>query len=220
MTALWLAALAAQGCSSKGWVWSKPKDPLANVETPAKRIEKMRLLAKQAPKMSPEDQDRETARLVVELQQEALDPAMRAEIVRTLGAFRNDTSTAALTAAIADEHPKVKIAACEAWGKRGGAEAATNLAEVLSEHTQPNNKEDIDVRLAATRALGEVGDQSATTGLALALEDPNPAMQYRAVESLQKVTGKKGSNVEAWRQAVKSPQPSRMTVRDQLRRFF
>ncbi len=219
LMALLLAIAAAPGCTSKGWIWSKPKDPLANVETPEKRMVKMRELAKKGAKLPPDEQERECARLVVELQQE-LDPAIRAQIVRTLGVFRTEIATAALTAALADADPRVKIAACEAWGKRGGPDAATNLAEVLSEHTRPNVKEDADVRLAATRALGEVKDNSAMTGLALALEDPNPAMQFRAVESLQKVTGKSSTNVEAWRQAVKSPEPSRMTVRDQLRRFF
>lgn len=216
---LLLAACAAPGCASKGWTWSKKKDPLANVETPAKRVEKMKALAQRAPKMPADEQERESARLVGELKQE-LDPAIRAHIIRTLAMFPTEGATAALSAALADPDPRVKIAACEAWGKRGGPEAAASLAEMLSDHTRPNVKEDCDVRLAATRALGDVGDQNAMAGLALALEDPNPAMQYRAVESLQKVTGKKSSNVEAWRQAVKSPAPTRTTMRDRLRRLF
>jgi HEAT repeat protein len=63
---------------------------------------------------------------------------------------------------------------------------------------------DGDVRLAAAQALGETKNPAAVAALGEALADTNPAMQYRAVLSLQQATGKNfGDSVERWQQYVK-----------------
>jgi HEAT repeat protein len=77
------------------------------------------------------------------------------------------------------------------------------LAEVL------RRDPDIDVRLAAARSLGEIGDPAAVTALGAALDDTDPAMQVRAVASLREVTGKDfGADVNRWRQYVQGESPS------------
>ncbi len=96
----------------------------------------------------------------------------------------------------ADTH--VRVAACEAWGKRGDAEAVKLLAEALRSDV------DADVRLAAAKALGETKNPEAVAALGEALSDADPAMQYRAVLSLERVTGKDlGNDVSRWQQYVK-----------------
>ena len=66
----------------------------------------------------------------------------------------------------------------------------------------------MDVRMAATKALGKMKSPEAIQGLAVALEDRDPAMQYVAVESMKTVTGKDyGPNVEAWRQVATGGTP-------------
>ena len=66
-----------------------------------------------------------------------------------------------------------------------------------------------DVRLAAAKALGETKSPEAVPALGEALTDTDPAMQYRAVLSLQKVTGKDlGNDVGRWQQYVKGQQPT------------
>jgi HEAT repeat protein len=45
------------------------------------------------------------------------------------------------------------------------------------------------VRIAAVRALGATGEQSALVPLAEAIVDPDPAMQVKAHESLTAVSG-------------------------------
>jgi HEAT repeat protein len=73
------------------------------------------------------------------------------------------------------------------------------LSEILASDT------DDDVRLAATRALGAFNDPAAIRGLAVALDDTNTAIQYRAMESLKRSTGRNlGNDIVAWRTFVES----------------
>ena len=61
----------------------------------------------------------------------------------------------------------------------------------------------IDVRLAATRALGNFPVSQAASAIGLALNDPDPALQLRAAESLQAVTGEPfGRDIPAWQEYV------------------
>jgi HEAT repeat protein len=63
---------------------------------------------------------------------------------------------------------------------------------------------DIDVRLAAADALGEIRDPASVAALGAALEDRDPSMQHQAVRSLRKVAPTDlGNDVERWRQYVK-----------------
>jgi len=62
-----------------------------------------------------------------------------------------------------------------------------------------------DVRMAAARALGQSHEQVAVMALGNALDDKDPAMQYRAVISLRQITGQDlGNDVNKWREYVKS----------------
>ena len=57
----------------------------------------------------------------------------------------------------------------------------------------------------AVKALGETADKAALAPLADALVDPNPAIQFRAQESLRAVSGRDyGNNVQAWREYAKT----------------
>jgi len=103
---------------------------------------------------------------------------------------------------LSDPDAEVREAACEAWGKQPGAETVAVLGGVLTGDI------DLDVRLAAARALGRSKDPAAVTVLGEALEDRDPAMQYRAMLSLRKVTGKDfGVDVNRWQQYVRGETP-------------
>jgi HEAT repeat protein len=183
--------------------WKKKPDPLvANVITSKMRIEKMREVAKKASTLSPTDQEKETFELSQVLRKGEDDPLVRAEILRTLAVFQTATATAALNAGSADSDQHVRIACCQAWGKRGGPDAVRKLSEIMSSDT------DIDVRLAAARELGKLGDPAAVQALGTGLDSKDPAMQHRAVESLRQVTKKDfGNNVNTWRDFVRGGQP-------------
>jgi HEAT repeat protein len=165
----------------------------------------------------PDEQERISGELAAAFPVEA-DPLIRLEIVRALDGYPTAAAASTLDAALGDSDGDVRIAACKVWGERGGPEAVAKLQGVLASDL------DQDVRLAAARALGETGDPAAVSALGDALADADPAMQYRAVQSLRSVTGEDfGNDVNRWRQYVRgeSPAPENPTpIVQRFRRLF
>ncbi|MFO0906662.1 MAG: HEAT repeat domain-containing protein [Pirellulales bacterium] len=121
--------------------------------------------------------------------------------VKAQAAFPTEVALESLRFALSHPQSDVRIAACKGWGKRGGPDAPELLANVLGSDT------DQDVRLAAAKELEHFRSPVAIQALGLALEDGNPALQYRCVTSLKEVTGKDyGEDVRAWREYVASGQ--------------
>jgi len=223
-----LCVLLLSGCSgfggtSAGWMsppWSrKPEKPERRVaiKAPYERMADLAELAKNAPSMSPQQQQ-ETARSVAAEFRGEGDPLLRAQMVRVLEKLKTPEAAGVLREAMEDSSIDVRIAACQAWGARGGSEAGELLGERVGSDTN------VDVRLAAARALGETKEQTAVPKLAVALEDTDPALQYRAVLSLQKITGKRLDNdVNQWRQFVKgeTPTPPKpVSLAERMRQMF
>ena len=197
--------------------WWK-KEPEAeqgpSIATPQDRINKLHQMAKMAPQRGPAQLEGESQDLTTVLRKED-DPLIRAEILRALAAYPTASAAKMLTAGLKDTDQGVRIACCEAWAKRKGHEATRLLSETLTSDT------DIDVRLAAARALGDTGDPAATASLAQALENPDPAMQYRAVQSLKKVTGKNyGDSVAVWRDYLKGNSPPEPSLATRIKSWF
>lgn len=222
-----LLAVPAAGCAGLGqrkwpkplaWLGGKQDELGPNIQTPAERIEALRQLAAQAPQMPPAEQDVACSELARGLLAEE-DTLVRAQMLHTVAAFPTPLAGALLKAGLSDTDRDVRVACCEAWGKRGTLEAAQLLGQVISTDTE------IDVRLAAARALEQIEDPqtgpAAVAALATALEDPDPAMKHRAVLSLEQVTGRDfGNDVNAWRQFVQGEDPPPPTFADRLRRWF
>lgn len=204
-----LALLSVLGCSETVtigkvtlWPLGGPiTDTVDGVTPPAERIRGLRQIAESGASTPADQQQRISAELAAEYQKET-DPLIRLEIVETLSHFQTESAAAVLKTAVGDADRDVRVAACLAWGKRGGPESTSVLADVLSRDS------DIDVRLAAAKALGDTRDTAAVAALGNALEDPDPALQVRAVTSLREVTGKDfGGDVDRWRQYVKGETP-------------
>jgi HEAT repeat protein len=211
---LWLcglAAVTAAGCADldilPSWVpFQGPvSDQLPGVVTPAERITELRKLSEASVSATAEEKQRISQQLVESIRIEK-DPLIRVEIIRALGRYPGPAADAILKAALSDADTHVRVAACEAWGKRGDDQAVKLLSEALRSDV------DADVRLAAAKALGETKTPEAVAALGEALNDADPAMQYRAVLSLEQVTGKDlGTDVNRWRQYLKGehePTPS------------
>ena len=127
---------------------------------------------------------------------------LRAAIAGTLAAFPQPVASQALHRALHDSEPTVRMAACQAWGERGDQEAMQALARTIGSDT------DLDVRIAAARELAAFADPVAIGALGLALNDADPALQRRAMDSLQEASGQDyGYNVEAWRTFIAGGQP-------------
>ncbi len=201
--------LLATGCSGFGGAatWGPfagggTSDP-SGITAPAERMEQLRKLAQRASSSGAEKKAGISQQLAAAIQTED-DPLIRAEIIRALGEYPGAASDSVLRSALNDSDAEARIAACEAWGKRGNAEAISLLSGTLRSDV------DVDVRLAAARALGDTDDPAAVAALGEVLTDRDPAMQYRAVISLRQITGKNlGNDVNRWRQYVQSTGPSR-----------
>lgn len=180
---------------------AKEDAEIAGVRNSALEIERLEDLAKDAKKKDAEEQEAVSQQLAQQLAAEA-DPIIRAQLIRTLAAYPTPTAGLMLKQGLHDTNKDVRVICCEKLGERDDPEKARILAEVISSDT------DIDVRLAAARGLGETEDSRALDGLAVALDDPDPAMRHRAVASLKNVTGRDyGGDVSAWRQYVQGNEP-------------
>jgi HEAT repeat protein len=202
-----LAAVTAAGCADldflPSWVpfQGPASDTLSGVVAPRERIEGLRKLSDAAGSATPDQRKRVSEQLAATIQTER-DPLMRLEIIRTLGKYPGAAADEILKKALRDPDVQVRVTACEAWGRRGDAQAVKLLAEALQSDV------DADVRLAAAKALGETKNPAATASLGEALNDADPAMQYQAVLSLKKATGKDlGNDVERWQRYVKGEPP-------------
>ena len=123
---------------------------------------------------------------------------MRLHAVQLLGHLNNPTAIQALRQASTHPDSEVRIASIRGWASLPANVAILPLQEIVGSDTN------VDVRLAATKALGGFQDPSATNALSLALTDNNPAIQLRATEALDKITGQQiGPNVAAWQTFLK-----------------
>ena len=165
--------------------------------------ERMRDLADQAKaakagsSMQQTEFTRDLARKVVEEH----DPRVRCAIVKAASGFDTPAALSICRGALEDPDERVRVVACSAWRERGGPEAVDLLA------ARYTTDQEIDVRLRALRELGQLGDRGAIPVLARALEDPDPAVQYRAVAALRKISGRDlGDDVNAWRAWAADPE--------------
>jgi len=211
------------GCANSGqghgsfhlWGFASSEKPVPGVKTPEQRIAELRAIAKQGPGKNPDEQQRISAELARQIQQEP-DPALRKQILKTISIYPTPMASAVLTAGLSDNDFDVRVVCCAAWGSRGGPEAVQQLTRILSSDTNT------DVRLAAAKALGQTHSTGAIVPLADALVDGDPAMQHRLIESLKMVSGQdfKG-DVNAWREFAKAnPNGRPLTVAERIKRFF
>lgn len=182
------------------------------------KLADVKALTAQAPSMEPAERDRWSNHLAGMAINDP-SPLLRARIVEALPAFPSPAADAAMQAALEDPDIDVRCAACEAWGRRGGADSVRLLSERLS------NEEQVDVRLAAIRALGRLQQQPAEAAQALgvALDDKDPAIQFSATQALREVSGRDyGTDLVAWREFVRGGDPAEptLTLADQIRGWF
>lgn len=138
---------------------------------------------------------------------------LRCEAIGVLGKVGTPSVSPVLHTALTDSDEDVRIAACHAWGNIGGEEALATLVQVAEQEG------DVDVKLAAVEELGKFKDPTAVATLGKALDDSDPAVQFRAVQSLRTATGKEfGESIPGWRdylqgRATNPPPPPSMAQR-------
>jgi hypothetical protein len=224
LAVFWVASIVVAGCATPdapnllalGRKQDRT-DTVPGIVPPAERIAVLRKLGQKAAWAKGAERERTSADLATAFREEG-DPIIRAEIVRAIGAYGTASSQSVVRAALEDSDRDVRVAACDAIGKQHTPEAVTLLSAALGRDV------DVDVRLAAARALGRTGQPTAVSALAEALEDRDPAMQFRAVESLELCTGEDfGRDVNRWRQYVHGqtpPPPEPVSIAQRIRGLF
>jgi len=214
-----LASMMLTGCAS--WnPWTRREKAARDQEkygfTADTRIKKLAERSKAAKSESAQKQMEFTQDLV-RMMLEEHDPRVRSRILEAAAEFDTAAATAICTGAMQDPNEMVRIRACDVWAKRGGADAVQLLATRFQTDT------DLDVRLRALKMLGELKDKQAIPVLARALEDGDPAVQYRAVASLKQVSGRDlGNNVNDWREWAADPDAHKAewSIAEGFRRLF
>ena len=214
-----LASLMLTGCAS--WSpWNRREKGVRDQEkygfTADTRIKKLAERSKTVKSESTQNQLEFTQDLV-RMMLEEHDPRVRSKILETAAEYDTAAATAICTGAMQDPNEMVRIRACDVWAKRGGAEAVQLLASRFQTDA------DLDVRLRALKMLGELKDKQAIPVLARALEDGDPAVQYRAVASLKQVSGRDlGNDVNAWREWAADPDAHKAewSIAEGFRRLF
>lgn len=219
---LLLATAALAGCTSMDLAVARIKgeattDVVPGVESPAERLAALETIREKAGWADSAEKEQIAAQLVAAYD-EGSDPMIRAAIVRAATGYQMAGAADMMHRALGDPDASVRAAACEALGRRGDAEAVRLLSGALASDV------DSDVRLAAVAALGQTGDRGAISALGEALEDADPAMQYRAVQALQRITGENlGNDANQWRMYVRGeipPSDPPVSIVERFRRMF
>lgn len=199
---VWLVLPLLAGCS--GWLpWTANDKAAKNAQlygpTANQRIKSLQSEGKAA-RAEGEARQVEFTRGLASTLLEEHDARVRCEIVGIAGQFDTASAVAICKGALQDPDERVRLKACEVWKDRGGPEAVQVLA------IRYRTDREHDVRLRALRMLGELRDEAAVPVLAEALEDSDPAVQYRAVASLKLVSGRDlGNDVNVWREWAANP---------------
>ena len=197
-----LASVCVTGCA--GWAPWKDKEQMRRNEekygpTADQRIKTLKQQVKAAKGGSSESQLVFTQELIQQMLEEH-DPRVRCAILQSAVDFDTPGALAICRGGLDDPNERVRTEACRGWRKRGGEEAV----KLLSARYQSDPE--LDVRLESLRMLGDLQEKTSIPLLAKALEDHDPAVQYRAVMALKKVSGKDlGDDVNKWREWAADP---------------
>ena len=129
----------------------------------------------------------------------AKDPVllMRVEAARLLGELPVPAAGDALEVAVRDREVSVRNTAIRSLGRRTDDSSAQLLASLS------RTDDNLDVRIAATRELGNFRGDISLAALGEALSHPNPAMQLTAAEALKRSTGiDLGKDIQEWQRFV------------------
>ena len=184
--------------------------------TADQRIKELAEKSKAVQAAEPAEQERFSQEIATAMVSEH-DARVRCVMLDAVVPLDTAMATAICKGAMQDPDPRVRMAACAAWGTRGGSEAV----ELLAARYQTDSE--LDVRLRALRCLGDLGDKAAVPVLAKALEDSDPAVQYRAVGALKKVSGRDlGDDVNKWREWAADPEGSsaEWSIAETFRKLF
>lgn len=176
------------------------------------RLKELDLLATRLPTMDLNQQQNWAVQLEQIMKTDS-SAEMRARVAKTIATLPSEAAVRALNIASADESEKVRLAACDAWKRRGDAAARDMLLSLVARADETTS-----VRQAAIAGLTVFDDAEVRGQMAQLLDDPSPAVQYQVAQSLQEMTGRDyGGDFDSWKQFlagndVPPPAPKSMTA--------
>ena len=192
------------GCAQTRWNWRETfaLGPANTDEVPlssdsvAGRIARLDSLRERASSMSAAEATRHAQTLADELAAEPPAP-VKVGIVRCLADLPTPRAIDSLAVALRDSDTDVRTEACRALAQIDSPRSMELLSETVAQ------EHDVDVRLAAVRGLGKYRDPRAIQALGNALDDRDPAVQYVAMQSLERSTGQDlGQDVRRWKEVT------------------
>ena len=205
---LWaMACLTSLGCAEgplwrtghlAPWVrqqWERESEIVPTVESRGRELETMIDRAVEANDRAALEQIGTSLAQIV-----AQDPVllMRVEATRLYGRLPVEIAASGLQKAGESGEAEIRLAAIAAWQQISDERGVAILQGLALGDTN------VDVRIAAVRAMSEIPSEQSKKALALALDDPSPAVQLRATEGLTELTGESfGGDVQAWRDFFK-----------------
>lgn len=178
------------------WVRAKWAAEEQIAETVHSKKAKLRNLAKRASRLSAAEKERAVNDLATFIRNEKIIQ-LRVDAAYALGQINNQAAEEALVESLKDAEAEVRIAAVNALTLRKTETAGKELIRVVGSDT------DKDVRSAAIRGLANYPSEATVQALARVLDEPEPALQYVAMKSLDDVTGADiGINVTRWKERL------------------
>lgn len=181
------------------------------------QVEELRQLRGRADELATLEQQEWSNRLA-RLIQNSENTVLRQEALATLATLPTPEAQQVIRGALQDSDRAVRILACQLVAAGQYSESVTDLIRVMNEDA------DFDVRMAAIRELRHFQDPRVVEALSVALDDRNPAMQRRAIETLREITGRDyRGDVTKWRELVRGgnpPEPEPPSMAERLRSIF
>jgi HEAT repeat protein len=192
----------ASGCQ----LWPFRDNERTSIITPAMRAASIREIGLRADDATEAEQLAMCEELAQQIRTEP-DPLVRRAIQESIAEFQTPLASAVLVAGLNDEDRDVRTVCCRMLGKRQDPAGVAPLSRIVGAEA------DAEVRMAAIDALGKYKSREAVVGLAAAVKDRDPAMQYAGVQAMKNASGEKlGNDVAAWRtyaeQLAPAPSPS------------
>jgi HEAT repeat protein len=193
-TALRACALAAVVIGSSGCqAWPFRDNERTSIITPAMRAASIREMGLRAEDSTDAEQLAMCEELAQQIRTEP-DPLVRRAIQESIAEFQAPLASAVLVAGLNDEDRDVRTVCCRLLGRRQDPAGVTPLSRIVSVEA------DAEVRMAAIDALGKYKSRDAVVGLAAAIKDRDPAMQYAGVQAMKSASGEDlGNDVADWR---------------------
>jgi hypothetical protein len=211
--------LLAAGCAdgpfygikqSMPWIRSQWKADEALGPTDQQRRDELEQVARQLPRLSPEEQVR-WIQLMGSVVAHDQSPMMRQQAVRAVAKASHPSAMEVILEGAKDKDSVVRMAACDVMATRKDPEATTKLAELAGGDLDQN------VQLAAIRGLSQHSGSAVDDAMRQALESNDPMVRLVAMESMREQRGADyGKDPAAWIAVLDGQNPPKVSWTEKL----